>query len=114
MTASRVGHSAILLPNGKVLIAGGASGLSPNGNYSFVASEAEVYDPSIGTFTSIGNLDDGDYRSGNGDYMPSTTLLADGRVLIVGASAHLYDPVTGGLSDRINDNALGLYFNQKG
>jgi len=31
----------------------------------------------------------------------------------VGASAHLYDPGTGGLSDPIFDNYLGLYVNQK-
>src|SRR5262249_28749927 len=103
-----------LLPNGKVLIAGGACDLFPDGSCSPVASEAELYDPSTGTFTGIGNLDDGNYRPYNGDYRPSTTLLADGRVLIVGASADLYDPDTGRLSDPIFDNYLGLYINQKG
>jgi hypothetical protein len=114
MATSRVYHSATLLPNGKVLIAGGARDISPDGNYLPVASEAELYDLSTGTFTGIGSLDDGNYRAYNGDYTPSTILLADGRVLIVGASAHLYDPGTGGLSDRIFDNYLGLYVNQTG
>jgi hypothetical protein len=107
MATSRFDHTATLLPNGKVLIAGGASDLSPDGHYQPVASAAELYDPSTGTFTGIGELDDG-------DYWPSTTLLADGRVLIVGKNAHLYDPGTGGLSDAINDNYLGIYFNQNG
>jgi Galactose oxidase, central domain len=114
MATSRLNHTATLLPNGKVLIAGGACDIFPDGSCSPVASEAELYDSSTGTFTGIGNLDDGNYRPYNGGYQPSTTLLADGRVLIVGASAHLYDPGTGGLSDPIFDNYLGLYFNQKG
>ena len=107
MATPRVYHSATLLPNGKVLIAGGASYLSPNGYYEPVASAAELYDPSTGTFTDIGNL--------SGDaHWPSTTLLADGRVLIVGSRAYLYDPATGGLSDPINDNYLGIYVDQEG
>src|SRR5215471_6363154 len=107
MATSRVGYTATLLPNGKVLIAGGGLDRSPDGNYQFVASAAELYDPLTGTFTVVGNLD-------TGDHSPSTILLADGRVLIVGKSAHLYDPGTGGLSDPIFDNYLGVYFNQEG
>src|SRR5437763_178023 len=103
MSTPRLGHTATLLTNGKVLIAGGARDISPDGNYLPVASVAEVYDPSIGTFTRIGNLDDGD------DWA-STTLLVDGRVLIVGFNAHLYDPGNGNLSDPIFDNYLGIYF----
>jgi hypothetical protein len=97
MATSRVYHSATLLPNGKVLIAGGASELSSKGYYEPVASAAELYDPSTGAFTDVGNL--------SGDaYWPSTTLLSDGRVLIVGNRAYLYDPATGGLSHPSNDN----------
>jgi hypothetical protein len=158
MATSRLGHTATLLPNGKVLIAGGADDISPDGYYLPVASaelydpssgtftatgdmtaprfehnatlladgrvltaggylifaghsvfppEAELYDPPTGTFTSIGNLD-------TGHDWPSTTLLADGRVLIVGSSAQLYNPGTGGLSDPIYDNYLGIYVYQKG
>jgi hypothetical protein len=54
------------------------------------------------------------FRLVDGDRWPSTTLLADGRVLIVGKNAHLYDPATGGLSDPIYDNYFGIYFNQLG
>jgi hypothetical protein len=109
MATPRFNHTATLLPNGRVLIAGGASDISPNGNYQ---RDAELYDPSAGTFTDIGSLDGG--NDWPGDNRPSATLLADGRVLIVGSNAHLYDPRTGRLSGPINDNYFGTYFNQKG
>jgi hypothetical protein len=76
-------HSATLLRDGRVFIDGDIP-------------DAELYDPSTGTFTGIGNLDAGDWFS--------TTLLADGRVLIRGTRNHLYDPGTGGLSDPIYHN----------
>ena len=106
MTARRLGHTATLLADGRVLIAGGPS---IAGGHLVFPPDAELYDPSTGTFTGIGTLDTGDHWS-------STTLLADGRVLMVGISAHLYDPGTGGLSDPINNNYFGdfgVYFNPK-
>ena len=55
------GHTATLLNNGKVLVAGGAS--------------AELYDPSTGSFTATGSL--------SMDWLGSpATLLNDGEVLI--------------------------------
>jgi hypothetical protein len=38
-----LGHKATLLPNGKVLVAGGASGRSPYG-YDLPVASAELYD----------------------------------------------------------------------
>jgi hypothetical protein len=86
MTSARAGHTATLLLNGKVLIAGGPG------------SSAELYDPISGTFTPTGNMTAA--RRGH-----TATLLPDGRVLIVGgygdgpggplASAELYDASTG-------------------
>ncbi len=60
---------------------------------------AEIYDPATGTFSFTGSL--ATARGG-----PSTTLLADGTVLVAGgignptpgvflASAEVYDPATG-------------------
>jgi hypothetical protein len=88
MTTARTGHSATLLANGKVLIAGGDSG-GP-GPYTFLVS-AEIYDPSTGTFTATGNM------TANGGFgWSSSDLLPDGRVLIAAeGNAEVYDPSTG-------------------
>ena len=94
MTASRGGHTATLLANGKVLIAGGAD-QDPTGTG---LDSAELYDPSTGAFTQTGSM-------AVGRFLHTATLLQNGKVLFVGgaltstsdpvASAELYDPVTG-------------------
>jgi hypothetical protein len=97
MTTSRVGHTATLLRDGKVLITGGVSGL--NGNAGPARRSAELYDPTSGTFVRISEMTTA--RSHH-----SATLLPSGNVLIAGGvsgadptpSAELYDPVTGTFS----------------
>ena len=81
MTMARVGHTATLLRDGRVLVAGpGAS--------------AELYDPRHGTWTATGDMTTA--RSGY-----TATLLPNGKVLVAGgqdskgAEAELYDPRTG-------------------
>ena len=91
LTTAREGHTATLLPSGKVLIAGGFN--SATGYY---LASAELYDPGTGTFTATGSM-----ATARG-YYHSATLLVSGKVLIAGgfyldlnlASAELYDPVT--------------------
>jgi WD40 repeat protein len=80
MAAARTFHTATLLPNGTVLIAGG-------GNEN---STAEIYDPATGSFSVTGGMEVG--RSGH-----TATLLPNGSVLVAGggmfaglASAELY------------------------
>ena len=84
MTIPRAEHSATLLPNGKVLIAGGYSPTA----FSQMVATAELYDPSTGSFTPTGSMTTA--RAGH-----TATLLADGRVLIVGGPTELYDPSKG-------------------
>ena len=81
MIRARSGHTATLLNDGRVLIAGGSGD-----------RVAEIYDPSTRTFTRTGDMT-ADRRA------HSATLLADGRVLIAGGapwstSAEIYDPAT--------------------
>ena len=49
LTTARVVHTATLLPNGKVLVAGGS-----NGGASLAS--AELYDPAAGTWATTGSL----------------------------------------------------------
>jgi WD40 repeat protein len=88
MTAQRAGHTATLLPNGKVLIAGGYQNVLPD---SILAS-AELYDPSTGMFIATANMSVPRVRH-------TATLLPDGRVLIAGGatdlSAEIFDPSRG-------------------
>ena len=89
----RSGHTATLLKDGRVLIAGGANFVGFDiGRTSYLKS-AELYDPATGEWrpTASFNRIEG-YNS--------ATLLANGKVLAVGRSypqgysAELYDPVT--------------------
>ena len=83
MTTPRSAHTATLLRDGRVLIAGG---YTIGGG---ALSSAELYDPSTGTFVATGMMIVS--RWGH-----TATLLQDGRVLMVsGSSAEIYDPSTG-------------------
>lgn len=81
-------HTSTLLPNGKVLIAGGS------GANGYLAS-AEIYDPATNSWASAGSLSAARYGH-------TATLLTNGQVLVVGGqnntgyltSAELYDPAS--------------------
>jgi WD40 repeat protein len=94
MASARGSHTATLLSNGKVLVAGGADA---NGN---AIATAEVFEPSTGTFSATGSM-----ITARAHF--AATLLTSGRVLVTGgldpsgnplATAEIYDPSTGTFS----------------
>jgi N-acetylneuraminic acid mutarotase len=81
-----LGHTATLLADGKILVAGGQSLIEGSRR---VIAIAELYDPSTGTWSLTGDMTEKrrDHKA---------LLLKDGRVMVVGgASAEIYDPTTG-------------------
>jgi len=94
LAAARSFHTATLLPDGRVLIAGGVFGDDANP----APVGAEVYDPSTGEFSPAGAL-----QVARGTH--TAVLLNDGRVLVVGGvdaaqpfvgiqATEIYDPAT--------------------
>src|SRR5437762_1005522 len=87
----RAAHAAVLLANGKVLIAGGNQ--STTSGVATSLASAEIFDPGTGTFTTTGTLG----QSRDALIFTGITRLNDGRVLVVGGfagrSAELFDPV---------------------
>lgn len=91
MTYKRNLHTATLLVDGRVLVAGGLSS-------SGARASTELYDPATAKWTTTGYMNDKRQRH-------TATRLADGKVLVMGglgktdyvaiASAELYDPATG-------------------
>src|SRR5437588_5054591 len=87
LNTARYSHTATLLPNGMVLVAGG-------GDSTFNPSaSAELYDPASGTWATTGSLN-------TARYVHTATLLPNGKVLVADgepvvnnaiASAELYD-----------------------
>ncbi|WP_437304005.1 Kelch repeat-containing protein [Sorangium sp. So ce388] len=88
MRWARMWHTATLLLDGRVLVAGGWDAAS--------GKTAEIYDPASDTWTSAGEM-------ATARRSPGAVLLADGRVLMAGNSvdsgdgalaAELYDPAS--------------------
>ena len=92
LATARRSHTATLLPNGKVLVAGGED------NSFNLLTNAELYDPASGTWTTTGSLI-------TAREFHTATLLANGKVLVVAgvtdslgttsAAAEVYDPASG-------------------
>ena len=93
MNEARAAHSATLLPDGRVLIAGG---FREEGTSEIAIASAEIFDPETNTFTPTSDMNAP--RNGH-----AATLLPNGQVLIAGgwdqngrtSTAELYDPQTG-------------------
>jgi N-acetylneuraminic acid mutarotase len=91
MNMTRADHTATLLSDGRVLVAGGRSQFR-------TLNTAEVFDPSTGTWTLTGLM-----RIAR--LLHTATILPDGKVLVTGgvggphseylAASEIYDPVLG-------------------
>jgi hypothetical protein len=97
MSKAREDHTATLLADGRVLVAGGLICCAP-------FADAELYDPTTGTWSATGSMT-------TARRFHTASLLADGKVLVAGGlpdnwdpakprnSAELYDPTTGTWSE---------------
>lgn len=96
MSQRRFGHTATLLPDGRVLIAGGTT---PDLQNTDVSSLVEIYDPATQRFTTVGQMIRPRSRH-------TATLLGDGTVLFAGgetfgegtlatSTVEAFDPLTG-------------------
>jgi hypothetical protein len=70
LATARDSYTATLLPNGKVLVAGGFDGSGPS-------TSAELYNPASGTWMTTGSL-------GAARYNHTAVLLPNGKVLVAG------------------------------
>lgn len=102
LRTARFGHVAVLLADGRVLVAGGDDFV--DGISGHLAEHVEVYDPLTGAWSPTGDLVP--------PFFPSETLttLADGRALFIAADslndldprAAIYDPLGGTWSTLAN------------
>jgi hypothetical protein len=100
MSLARYAHSATLLRDGRVLVTGGTDSIVG----STATKTTEVYDPSSGAFTPVGDM-----AAARGGHF--ATLLPNGKVLITGgyaygseyiSTAELFDPATNSFSSAGN------------
>ena len=96
MNFARAAHAAVSLPDGTVLVAGGASdaAIFQGTSEGHLVQTAEIYDPAANRFRRVADLP--------AAAQATAALLPDGRVLVVGGNpaavgarvAVLYDPGT--------------------
>ena len=95
MSVARARHTATVLPDGVVLVAGGATTF--HGETGSVTAKAELYDPKAGTWRAAAPMS-------HPRYVHGAALLPDGKVLVAGGwyatsnsdpsheTAEIYDP----------------------
>jgi hypothetical protein len=86
LLTARYKHSAGLLPDGRVLIAGG----SDDRDWSGTLNSAEIYDPAKQAFTAASPLNESRFK------LPEAVQLSSGQLLFAGGSktVEVYDPIS--------------------
>jgi RHS repeat-associated protein len=106
MSRRRTDHTATLLSNGKVLVAGGNDG-------TYVFSSAELYDRASGTWSATGSMTGARMLHSATQLGTSSNATTSGKVLVAGGysgsstlnTAQLYSPSTGTWMAAANLNA---------
>ena len=104
MVFPRSGHSASLMKDGRVLVAGG-------GDTSGYTTVSEIYDPATNSWEATGNIN-------QGRTFPEEVTLLDGRMLLIGgiiggnvqSTVEIYDPTNGvwTYTGSMNDGRYGF------
>ena len=104
MSFRRYKHSAVLLSNGKVLIAGG---IQPEPGARHRYTTAELFDPAKNSFSKTGDMVLDRFKVKN-----ASVLLGSGKVLIVGGSwgYEVYDPATSEFSLKTDGLTMMRYY----
>ena len=104
LRSARADHTATLLPGGKVLLAGGSSGVALADEISASDSpRAEIYDPATEAFTATkgGMIEPRSHHT--------ATLLPGGKVLLVGGDDDSEGSVAAGKSAELYDAASDAF-----
>ncbi len=93
----RQAHTATLLPDGRVLVAGGFKD-------GYFLDTAELYDPATGTWTATGSL-------GTARGVHTASLLPDGKVLVAGGNHNTFSvpQILTQSSAEVYDSAAGTW-----
>ncbi|MEE9128225.1 MAG: kelch repeat-containing protein, partial [Planctomycetota bacterium] len=80
MAGIRAMHAATLLPNGKVLVAGGLAGVIDQSNAGKPTNAAEIYDPAFGSWSAA-------LAMTGSRALPAGVMLSDGRFAVIGGGS---------------------------
>jgi hypothetical protein len=103
MLTRRHKHDAVLLEDGRVLVAGGTDERDENGQYK----SAEVYNPDTGQFSKISDMKANRYK-----FQGTSVLLKNGKVLIMGGADifEIFDPTTNTFAEVIENVGAARLF----
>ena len=108
MSSPRADHTATLLQDGRVMVAGGVSGQD-------ILSSSEIYDPNLGSWSATGAMATARGYHSAIRLPDGTVLVAGGATLIGGfavtiSSSEIYDPATGSWTSTASMNVARSSF----